>query len=513
MKLHKYKNVIFNRTIYSESIYNIGLHDMIDYDKDEIATIDNSSNYNCMLNRVFGSEFMISLPSISRRSDVFILKDRSHQIPFDLNYICDNGYSVSNSRKGGEEMNKILTTLQDSASSTAKTGVNNLKDKVLKYGLKTAKNHFGKEIFLSIYDLSLESVVELTKFLISLIGDKDKFISIDDFNNCNNKFFYLMNANLDRVIKLRNDTYMVLKTGRACNDFNELTDIVNSTNNSTPTKIGVYIYVFGKKMYRYTQKIEKIIKMESSDILKYSISALSNKTELNFTSYASKHKNRNIDTLFFENHTKETICSHIDTFLKNKPIYESRDLLYKTGILLYGEPGTGKSSLCGALATKYKIDICIIDMGTFDMLDVTRLTEALNGDDRMYLIVLEDIDCIVKNREDSDVDRSDNKVINKLLQFLDSNSSPSNVIFIATTNHLDKLDSAITRAGRFDLKVEVGGIEEDTAIQMCKSFELNNSDTKDIINSIKKDSEFPVNQSFLQSKILKRIKKNINAVG
>lgn len=123
MKLHKYKNVIFDRTIYSASINNyVGLHDMIDYD--EIATIDNNSNYNCMLNRVFESEFMISLPSMSRRSDVFTLKDRVYQIPFDLNYICDNSYSVSNSRKGGEEMNKILTTLQDSASSTVKTGVN-----------------------------------------------------------------------------------------------------------------------------------------------------------------------------------------------------------------------------------------------------------------------------------------------------------------------------------------------------------------------------------------------------
>ena len=41
---------------------------------------------------------------------------------------------------------------------------------------------------------------------------------------------------------------------------------------------------------------------------------------------------------------------------------------------------------------------------------------------------------------------------------MDSNTSPTDVIFIATTNHIERLDKAITREGRFDLKINVKGL-------------------------------------------------------
>jgi SpoVK/Ycf46/Vps4 family AAA+-type ATPase len=98
-------------------------------------------------------------------------------------------------------------------------------------------------------------------------------------------------------------------------------------------------------------------------------------------------------------------------------------------------------------------------------------------------------------------------VINKMLQFLDSNTSPTNVIFIATTNHKERLDEALLREGRFDLKVEMKGLNKETAREFCKSFGLSSHDTEDVITSLTKDmlTDISINQSKLQAHALAKI--------
>ena len=73
-------------------------------------------------------------------------------------------------------------------------------------------------------------------------------------------------------------------------------------------------------------------------------------------------------------------------------------------------------------------------MGSFDRLDLNTLTSCINCDTSKFIILLEDIDCLYNLDRNSDgIDKDDKKVINKMLQFLDSNNSPRDVIFIATT--------------------------------------------------------------------------------
>ena len=139
---------------------------------------------------------------------------------------------------------------------------------------------------------------------------------------------------------------------------------------------------------------------------------------------------------------------------------------------------------------------------------MVKLTQAINVDDvRDYIILLEDIDTLFLNREDDKSDKDDQAVINKLLQFLDSNTSPTNVIFIATTNHLERLDQALLREGRFDLKVEIKPLKDKESVEFGTSFTLSEDVSKDLIKSIHK--EFPdrelINQSLLQSRILSKI--------
>lgn len=155
-------------------------------------------------------------------------------------------------------------------------------------------------------------------------------------------------------------------------------------------------------------------------------------------------------------------------------------------------------------------------MTTFDDVSIDALSTSISSDKKKYIIALEDIDCIIANRDNKDIDKDDKKLVNKLLQFLDSNSSPNDVIFIATTNHIELLDPALLRDGRFDLRVCVKGIKEELSRKMCKSFDLDDNTTDKIIDKIKNELMIDlvndsVRQCQLQSLILKESGLNLHA--
>ena len=123
-----------------------------------------------------------------------------------------------------------------------------------------------------------------------------------------------------------------------------------------------------------------------------------------------------------------------------------------------------------------------------------------------YIVLLEDIDTALNNldREDDKDSAESNKVINSLLQFLDSNTSPTNVIFIATTNYIDRLDSALVRSSRFNLKIETKELNKNDAIKMGKNFELSDEQIKNAIDKYYKDKpdSKTINQSDIQNYFL-----------
>lgn len=358
------------------------------------------------------------------------------------------------------------------------------------------KNHFGVEMLIN------NEVLAIDKWITKYDKHAARLMKINGSRPLTNNMFFF---------KIDTATYAYVKIGSEIRKANtNVANVLMSDRRINDSDI--LLYIFGKYAYRHYRKVSNMI--DNKNVLKSYKVYGDDSDGISFRSLYEILDQRGMDTIFLEDGIKEAISRHIDNYISNGDLYKNRNIIYKTGILLYGEPGTGKTSLIKALANKYNYNLITIDMTTFDLIALDTFTHSINIDDQKYIIALEDIDCIIANREDKSIDKDDKKVVNKLLQFLDSNSSPNNVIFIATTNHIELLDPALLREGRFDLKVNIGGIKEKKAREMCKSFELSDADTDSIIEEIKNELHVDlvnetIRQSRLQSLILKRSGFNI----
>lgn len=392
----------------------------------------------------------------------------------------------------------MLATLVKNEANQVKSISFNLAKRILKFIKVKALRRYG-------YSIEISDSYRI-KAINDLIRSFDK-----DFNKRNISDNGLLSDTTAFYIVDEN-TIMHIIAGDPLSDqsIKNLLDASSRDNrdednvkNSNRLRVSIY----GRYAKKWFNKIKDITgKKVSSNLHIFNISSNADeKGKESFQSIISDMKPRDIDTLFYEEGIKESVIKHIDGFFNSKKLYEDKNINYKTSILLYGPPGTGKSSLANALCAKYGLDMVLIDMNTFDKLDVNILTQCINGDDNTYLVLLEDIDTIFNiDRESNNIEKDDKKVINKLLQFLDSNSSPNNVIFIYTTNYINKLDEALLRKGRVDKSVYIGPIDKSRARLMCESFDITEENINDIMNNYPDGSL--VNQSTLQSEILDKIK-------
>jgi hypothetical protein len=121
---------------------------------------------------------------------------------------------------------------------------------------------------------------------------------------------------------------------------------------------------------------------------------------------------------------------------------------YKSGLMIYGPPGSGKSCTIKLLSRKL-----VERGGTVFFADINPSTVMAFLEDfskieknRKSIVILEDIDSLIENYGESGY-----------LAMLDSAKTIDNVLFIATTNYPDKLDPRIyNRPGRFSHVIKIG---------------------------------------------------------
>lgn len=167
--------------------------------------------------------------------------------------------------------------------------------------------------------------------------------------------------------------------------------------------------------------------------------------------YGSNIRIKPITNVILNPDTKNNIIKDIDIFLSSEEWYNNTHIPYKRGICFYGPPGTGKTTISLALANYTKRNIYCLNLNCID--DDSKLPRCFSNMRDNSILLIEDIDKVFSGREN--VKEGSKITFSSLLNCLDGAFYKNGLITIITTNHLDKLDEALLRTGRIDLKVEI----------------------------------------------------------
>ncbi|KAI8914939.1 BCS1 N terminal-domain-containing protein [Powellomyces hirtus] len=195
--------------------------------------------------------------------------------------------------------------------------------------------------------------------------------------------------------------------------------------------------------------------------------------------FGNPRKRRPVASVVLGGGISDEIVNDVRAFLSGGKWYHDRGIPYRRGYLLYGPPGSGKTSFIQALAGELEYNICVMNLSERGMTD-DRLSHLLNHAPPRSIILLEDVDAAFINRAQTDKQGFSSMVtFSGLLNSLDGVTSSEERIIFMTTNHVERLDPALIRPGRVDMKVLLDNANGDQARQMFLRFFIGEKDLAD----------------------------------
>lgn len=186
--------------------------------------------------------------------------------------------------------------------------------------------------------------------------------------------------------------------------------------------------------------------------------------------FGQPRKKRMLGLVILDKGVAEDIVADVRDFLTSGDWYHQRGIPYRRGYLLYGPPGSGKTSFIQALAGELDYNICILNLSENNLTD-DRLNHLMNHIPERSILLLEDIDAAFNKREQSDDGGYTSGVtFSGLLNALDGVASAEECITFMTTNHPEKLDPALLRPGRVDYKVLINNASDHQVRAMFLRF-------------------------------------------
>ena len=177
---------------------------------------------------------------------------------------------------------------------------------------------------------------------------------------------------------------------------------------------------------------------------------------------------------------KEEVSELVD-FLRDPAKFQNLGGRIPRGVLLVGNPGTGKTLLAKAIAGEAKVPFFSISGSDFVEMFVgvgaARVRDMFEQAKKQApcIVFIDEIDAVGRQRGAGLGGGNDEReqTLNALLVEMDGFEGASGVIVIAATNRPDVLDSALLRPGRFDRQVvvplpDIRGREQILMVHMRK---------------------------------------------
>ena len=205
-------------------------------------------------------------------------------------------------------------------------------------------------------------------------------------------------------------------------------------------------------------------------------------------------KYKSIDTLYLRENDYKKLVNVLSRFKNCGHLYEKYGLPNKLGILLHGHPGTGKSTTIQVIGSYLQKNVYCVDLSSVQsneelQMIFDEINNALGGG----IIVFEDIDAmtsIVHNRKNNNVSEGAKLTLDYFLNLLQGSLTRDGTIFIATTNHIEKLDPAFYRIGRFDVNIEMKKCDSYQIATIFEKFVGRHID-KETLNKIESEKFTP----------------------
>mgnify|MGYP001011242369 FL=1 len=183
---------------------------------------------------------------------------------------------------------------------------------------------------------------------------------------------------------------------------------------------------------------------------------------------------------------KESLLELVD-FIQNPEKYSRFNARMPKGILLYGEPGTGKTLMAKALAGEAGVPFYAVSGSDFVQvyagLGAGRIRNLFKKAKKSgkSVIFIDEIDAIGKKRMTGSIKGSDegDRTLNALLTEMSGFADDSGTVVVAATNRIDTLDNALLRPGRFDRQIEIMLPDKNARKDIIKLY-LNKVNAEDV---------------------------------
>lgn len=170
--------------------------------------------------------------------------------------------------------------------------------------------------------------------------------------------------------------------------------------------------------------------------------------------YQRNLSERSFESVHLRDGQKELLTRDMKTFRKKADWYHKRGISHRRGYLLYGPPGTGKTSTIQAVATALDMNVAFVSLSSVASNEI--LSQLISNLPSDCIMVMEDIDHLFNPIKTKDSESGHSSLtISGLLNVLDGMQSNEGSMIFMTCNTIEKIEPALLRPGRIDLKIKL----------------------------------------------------------